>query len=306
MVSPRTRNLPRTRLASLRSYCMSTSWRRMARWSLVSPTRATQQLRLVLLGRAQAVDARHRGHHDRVTPSQQSGRRRMAQPIDLVVDRRVLLDVRVGRGHVRLGLVVVVVRHEVLDPVLREELTQLVGQLRRQRLVGRHHERGPLHLLDRPRDGRALATAGDAEQRLARLARPQTLGQRGDRLGLVTRGREVGHDLEGSARRRGPVEAPYRGRIDRAVHRHRGLRRRFGGLGRGLGGGLGGGRTGHEGMVLTPTDNEPRTPENANVGGPGGPPTLTEDFGVDRRISRRRKSKRRRSRTWSTRSCRGS
>ena len=38
MVSPRTRNLPRTRLASLRSYCMSTSRPRMARWSYSWPT----------------------------------------------------------------------------------------------------------------------------------------------------------------------------------------------------------------------------------------------------------------------------
>ena len=42
----------------------------------------------------------------------------MAEPIDLVVDRRVLLDVGVRRGHVGLGLVVVVVADEVLDPVV--------------------------------------------------------------------------------------------------------------------------------------------------------------------------------------------
>ena len=81
----------------------------------------------------------------------------MTQPIDLVVDRRVLLDVGVARGHVRLGLVVVVVRNEVLDSVVGEELAELVGQLGGQRLVGSDHERGPLHLLDRPRNGGRLA-----------------------------------------------------------------------------------------------------------------------------------------------------
>ena len=42
----------------------------------------------------------------------------MPQPVDVVVPRRVLLDVEVGLRDVRLGLVVVVVRDEVLDRVV--------------------------------------------------------------------------------------------------------------------------------------------------------------------------------------------
>ncbi len=53
----------------------------------------------------------------------------MAEAVDLVVDGRVLLYVGVGRREVRLGLVVVVVGDEELDPVLREEVPQLGGQL---------------------------------------------------------------------------------------------------------------------------------------------------------------------------------
>jgi hypothetical protein len=45
-----------------------------------------------------------------------------AQPVDLVVDRGVLLDVGVARRDVGLGLVVVVVADEVLDGVVGEEL----------------------------------------------------------------------------------------------------------------------------------------------------------------------------------------
>ena len=95
-----------------------------------------EQLVAVLLGRAEAVDARHRRHHDHVAPGEQRRGGRVAQPVDLVVDRAVLLDVRVARGHVGLGLVVVVVGDEVLDPVVGEELAELVGQLGGQRLVG--------------------------------------------------------------------------------------------------------------------------------------------------------------------------
>ena len=120
MVSPRTRNLPRhevhvvalvlhvDELAQDRALVV-----RLARLA------ATRSLLAVLLGRAQAVDARHRRDHDDVAPGEQRRRGRVAQPVDLVVDRAVLLDVGVARRDVRLGLVVVVVADEVLDPVLR-------------------------------------------------------------------------------------------------------------------------------------------------------------------------------------------
>ena len=50
----------------------------------------------VLVGVAHAVDARHRRDHDDVTAREQRSRRRVAQPVDLVVDRAVLLDVGVA------------------------------------------------------------------------------------------------------------------------------------------------------------------------------------------------------------------
>ena len=84
-----------------------------------SPTCATQELASVLLRVAHAVDAADRGDDDDVSPGEQGRRGRVAQPVDLVVDRRVLLDVGVARRDVRLGLVVVVVADEVLDPVVR-------------------------------------------------------------------------------------------------------------------------------------------------------------------------------------------
>jgi hypothetical protein len=73
------------------------------------------------------------------------------QPLDLGVDRRVLLDEGVGLRDVGLGLVVVVVADEVLDGVVRHELAELGRELRRERLVVREHERRALHLLDRAR-----------------------------------------------------------------------------------------------------------------------------------------------------------
>ena len=157
----------------------------------------------VLLRRAQAVDAAHRRDDDDVAPREQRARRRVPQPLDLVVDRRVLLDVGVRLRDVRLGLVVVVVRDEVLDRVVGQQLAELRGQLRREGLVGRHHERRPLQLLDQPGRRRRLAGAGGAEQHDVLLAGVDARCELLDRLGLVARRRVVGDDLEG---RDGPLQ----------------------------------------------------------------------------------------------------
>ena len=109
----------------------------------------------------------------------------MAQPVDVVVPRRVLLDVEVGLRDVRLGLVVVVVGDEVLDGVVGEELPELVAELRGQRLVVRDDQRRALELLDDPGHGRGLAGARGAEEGLVLGARPQALGELLDRLRLI-------------------------------------------------------------------------------------------------------------------------
>ena len=101
-------------------------------------------------------------------------RRGVAQPLDLLVDRGVLLDVGVRLRDVRLGLVVVVVRDEVLDRVVRQQLAELVGQLGGQRLVRRHHQGRALQPLDQPGGGRGLAGAGRAEQHDVLSPRPRT------------------------------------------------------------------------------------------------------------------------------------
>ena len=79
------------------------------------------QHQLAVLARiAQAVDAGDRRHDDHVLALHQRGSGAQAQALDVFVDRRVFFDVRVRRRHVRFGLVVVVVRDEVLDGVAPE------------------------------------------------------------------------------------------------------------------------------------------------------------------------------------------
>ena len=92
-------------------------------------------------GEPEAVDAGHRATMITSRRASSAARGGVAQPVDLVVDRGVLLDVEVLRRDVRLGLVVVVVGDEVLDRVVGEELAELVAELRRQRLVVGDHQR---------------------------------------------------------------------------------------------------------------------------------------------------------------------
>ena len=93
-----------------------------------------------------------------------------AEPLDLLVDRGVLLDVDVALGDVGFGLVVVVIADEVADGVVREELLELAVELGGERLVVRHHQRGPVHPGDDVGHRERLARAGDAEQGLVLLA----------------------------------------------------------------------------------------------------------------------------------------
>ena len=121
----------------------------------------------------------------------------VAQPLDLVVDRGVLLDVGVGLRDVGLGLVVVVVGDEVLDGVVRQQLAELVGELGGQGLVGRHDERGPLRPARPSRQW--WPTCRYPWRRAARCPAPPPGPRRevGDGRRLVAGGLEAGDDLEG-------------------------------------------------------------------------------------------------------------
>ena len=152
--------------------------------------------RAVVFGRAEAVDAGDAGHDDHVAAADQGAGGGQPQPLDLLVDRGVLLDVDVALRDVRLGLVVIVVADEVVDGVVREELLELGVELGGQRLVVRHDQRGPLHVLDDVGHGEGFARAGHAHQHLMLFAAAQPFGQRLDGLRLIAGGLEGGDELE--------------------------------------------------------------------------------------------------------------
>ena len=155
-----------------------------------------QQQTVVRLGRAQTVDARDAGDDDDVAPLEERTRRREPHAVDLVVDGRFLLDVRVGCRNVGFRLVVVVVADEVFDGVLGKEALELLIELRGQRLVVRHDQRGPVHLRQHLGHREGLARSGHTEQHLVRVAPVQALDQLGHGTNLVPADFEIADELE--------------------------------------------------------------------------------------------------------------
>ena len=122
-----------------------------------------QNHRVIIHRVADTVNARHRGHDDAVLPLHDALGGRQTHLLDVLVNRAVLLDEQVARRHIGLGLVVVVIRNEILHRIVRKELAKLAIKLRRQRLVRCHHNGWP----PRPRDNvshrERLAGAGYAQ-----------------------------------------------------------------------------------------------------------------------------------------------
>ncbi len=124
----------------------------------------------VVLGRAEAVNARDGGHNDHVAPRQQGVGGRVTELVDVVVDGRVFFDVGIGRGNIGFRLVIVVIADEIFDRVFREQRAELIVELRGQRLVGGEDQRRAVDAGDDVGHRKRLARARDAEQDL--LAHP--------------------------------------------------------------------------------------------------------------------------------------
>ncbi|MNV57335.1 hypothetical protein D3C71_1496640 [compost metagenome] len=140
---------------------------------------------VVTLGLANAVDGRHRGHDDHIRTLHEALGARKPHLLDVLVDGAVLLDEQVALRHIRLGLVVVVVAHEILHGVLGEELAELAVQLRGQGFVGREHDGRAPHAGDHIGHGEGLSRARHTQQRLEGFPIVQTFHQLVDGLGLV-------------------------------------------------------------------------------------------------------------------------
>ena len=151
-------------------------------------SRAETYHHVLIVGRAaEAVNTGDTRDHDHILPLEERTRRRIPQPVYLLIRRGVLLDVGVGLRHIGLRLVVVVVGDKVLDRVVREELLHLAVELRRERLVVGDDECRLLQLLNHIRHRKGLARARHADQGLELIARAKPADQFLYGLRLVAR-----------------------------------------------------------------------------------------------------------------------
>ncbi len=85
------------------------------------------------------------------------------QLVELVIDGRFFFDIKVRGRNVSLGLIIVVIRDEIFHRVVRKEALEFVVKLGRQGFVVRHHNRGPVGLLNHLGHGVGLARSGHAQ-----------------------------------------------------------------------------------------------------------------------------------------------
>jgi len=152
--------------------------------------------RRIGLDRSDTIKARNRCDDDHVVAFEQRPRRRMPHAVDRLVYRGFFLDVRIRPRDIGLGLIIVIIADEIFDRVVREETLELTIKLRREDLVRREDQRGPLHRLDHLGHRERLARPRDAEQHLITLAGLRRLDEFLDRGRLIPRGRIIRNNLE--------------------------------------------------------------------------------------------------------------
>ncbi len=87
----------------------------------------------------------------------------MAEFIYLVVYGKVLFYIRIGTRDVRFRLIVVVIGNEKFHSVLGEKFSELVTQLRRQRLIMRYNESRTVNVVNDVCHGKSFARPRNAQ-----------------------------------------------------------------------------------------------------------------------------------------------
>ena len=152
--------------------------------------------RLIFHGVTEGIDAGDRRHDDNVATLKQRGRCAVAQAVDLVVDKRVLFNIHILARDIRLGLVIIVVRHKKLHRVFGEKLAHFGADLCCERFVGLKDQHGAVALLDNICHGKGFSRARNAQKRLIARTVFQSPYQLLDCLRLVAHGRKGAVQLE--------------------------------------------------------------------------------------------------------------
>ena len=155
--------------------------------ALLHPRPERDRHLLIIIRRTQTINTRHRRHHNHVPPLRQRRRRRQPHPVDLIIHRRILGNIRVALRHIRLRLIIIIIGDKILHRIVRKKLPKLTVQLGCKRLIVRNHQRRLVHRRDHIRHRERLARPGDPEQRLKLIPCPEPLHKLLNRLRLIPR-----------------------------------------------------------------------------------------------------------------------
>ena len=131
------------------------------------------------------IDGRHSGDNNNILTLEQRFRCRQPHLLYVIIDGSVFFDIKIGRWHIRLGLVVIIVGDKIFHRIVGEKLLEFTIQLCGKRFVRRHDKRWTLHRLDHVGNGESLSRTGNTEQGLGVKPIGQSLYQPGNRVWLI-------------------------------------------------------------------------------------------------------------------------
>lgn len=142
-----------------------------------------------IVGVAQTIEAGDGGDDDDVPSARHECHGGAeTQLVEFLIYGQVFFYIGIGGGNVGLGLIIVVVRDEVLNGIVWEEGFELLIELGRQSLVVAEHKGWLVGLSNDIGNGESLARARDTEQGLMTFATVDAIDELAYGLGLVAHG----------------------------------------------------------------------------------------------------------------------
>ena len=147
-----------------------------------------------VIGITDAIQARNRRNHQHITPARQQRRGgSQTEFFQFLIDGKIFFDVHIGHRQIGFGLIIIVIRHEIFNRILREKTFELAVKLGCQGFVVAQYKRWFLHLLHHIGYGKCFTRTGHTKESLVRNAHVDPVHQLPDGFRLVA-GRSIWRD----------------------------------------------------------------------------------------------------------------